>query len=122
MVHFSECSGRVEEIFLPEDGPTPVLGANITIADAEWAEQEARGGRTPNRGWCSGRAVSGRERSGGVRGGVEEGAELGREEGLHGILPGGIRRGVRRHCTRLSGGSGTIQAAESASPPMRSRG
>jgi len=33
-------SGRVEEIFLPEHGPTE-LGANISIADAEWAEQEA---------------------------------------------------------------------------------
>jgi len=41
MVHFSEYSGRVEEIFLPEDGPTE-LGAGISIADAEWAEQEAR--------------------------------------------------------------------------------
>jgi len=41
MVHFSEYSGRVEEIFLPEDGPTE-LGSNIAIADAEWAEQEAR--------------------------------------------------------------------------------
>jgi len=41
MVHFSEYSGRVEEIFLPEDGPTE-LGANISIADVGWAEQEAR--------------------------------------------------------------------------------
>ena len=41
MVHFSGYSGRVEEIFLPEDGSTE-LGANISIADAEWAEQEAR--------------------------------------------------------------------------------
>jgi len=40
MVHFSEYSGRVEEVFLPKDGPTE-LGANISIADAEWAEQEA---------------------------------------------------------------------------------
>ena len=30
----------MEEIFLPEDGPTE-LGTNISIADAEWAEQEA---------------------------------------------------------------------------------
>ena len=37
MVHFSEYS----EIFLPEDGPKE-LGANISIADAEWVEQEAR--------------------------------------------------------------------------------
>ena len=29
MVHFSEYFGRVEEIFLPEDGPTE-LGANIS--------------------------------------------------------------------------------------------
>jgi len=41
MVHFSEYSGRVEEIYLPEDGPTE-LGASISIADAEWAKQEAR--------------------------------------------------------------------------------
>ena len=41
MVHFSEYSGRVEEIFLPEDGSTE-LGANISIADAEWAKQEVR--------------------------------------------------------------------------------
>jgi len=37
MVHFSEYSGRVEEIFLPEDGPTE-LDANTSIADVEWAE------------------------------------------------------------------------------------
>ena len=37
MVHFSEYSGREEEIY----GPTE-LGASISIADAEWAEQEAR--------------------------------------------------------------------------------
>ena len=43
MVHFSEYSGRVEEIYLPEDGPTE-LGANVSVADAEWAEQEARRG------------------------------------------------------------------------------
>jgi len=53
MVHFSEYSGRVEEIYLSEDGPTE-LGANISAADVEWAEQEVRR-RTPNRGWCSGR-------------------------------------------------------------------
>ena len=41
MVHFSEYSGRVEEIHLPEDGPTE-LDAAVSIADAEWAEQEAR--------------------------------------------------------------------------------
>ena len=31
----------MEEIFLPEDGPTE-LGASISAADAEWAEQGAR--------------------------------------------------------------------------------
>jgi len=31
----------VEEIYLPEDGPME-LGASISIADAEWPEQEAR--------------------------------------------------------------------------------
>jgi len=40
MVHFSEYSGRVEETYLPEDGPTE-LEASISIADAEWAKQEA---------------------------------------------------------------------------------
>jgi len=38
MVHFSEYFGRVEEIYLPEDGPTE-LKASASIADAEWAEQ-----------------------------------------------------------------------------------
>jgi len=41
MAHFSDYSGRVEEIVLPEDGPTE-LDAAITVADAAWAEQEAR--------------------------------------------------------------------------------
>jgi len=41
MVHISEYSGRVEEIYLPEDGPTE-LAASVSIADAEWVEQEAR--------------------------------------------------------------------------------
>jgi len=41
MVHFSEYSGRVEGSHLPEDGPTE-LDAAVSIADAEWAEQEAR--------------------------------------------------------------------------------
>jgi len=41
MVHFSEYSGRVEEVYLPEEGPTE-LEASVSIADAEWAEQEAR--------------------------------------------------------------------------------
>jgi len=31
----------VEEVVLPEEGPTE-LGAAITVAEAEWAEQEAR--------------------------------------------------------------------------------
>ena len=48
MVHFSEYSGRVEEIYLPEDGPTE-LETSVSIADAEWAKQEAMR-RTPNRG------------------------------------------------------------------------
>jgi len=30
-----------EEVYLPEDGPTE-LGANVSIANGEWAEQEAR--------------------------------------------------------------------------------
>ena len=41
MVHFSDYSGRVEEIVLPEEGPTE-LDAAITVAEAAWAEQEAR--------------------------------------------------------------------------------
>jgi len=42
MVHFSEYSGRVEEVYLPEDGPATELGANVSIAGAEWTEQEAQ--------------------------------------------------------------------------------
>ena len=34
MVHFSEYSGRVEEVYLPEDRPIE-LGASISVADAE---------------------------------------------------------------------------------------
>jgi len=41
MVHFGEYSGRVEEIYLPEDGPMD-LETIVSIADAGWAEQEAR--------------------------------------------------------------------------------
>ena len=37
MVHFSEHSGQVEEIYLSEDGQTEI-GACISIADVEWAE------------------------------------------------------------------------------------
>jgi len=76
MVHFSEYSGWVEEIYLPEDGPTELV-ANVTIADAEWAEQEARradsqpglvlwtdGSRDENGGvvvWRKGRRWAGRK-------------------------------------------------------------
>ena len=38
MAHISEYSGRVEAIYLR---PTE-LGANVSVADAEWAEWEAR--------------------------------------------------------------------------------
>ena len=41
MVHFSDYSGRAEEIVLPEEGPTELYAA-ITVAEAAWAEQEAR--------------------------------------------------------------------------------
>jgi len=41
MVHFSEYSGRMEEIYLLEDGPTE-LEASVSVADAEWVEQETR--------------------------------------------------------------------------------
>jgi len=41
MVHFSEYSSRVEKIYVPGDGPTE-LEASVSIADAEWAELEAR--------------------------------------------------------------------------------
>jgi len=68
----------VEEIYLPEDGRTE-LDANVSIADAEWAEQEARradtqpglvlwtdGSRDENGGWgalwCGGREGGGPER------------------------------------------------------------
>ena len=72
MVHFNEYSGRVEEIYLPGDGPTE-LGASISIADAEWAEQEARradslvSGRDENGAagyavvWKKGRSWTGRK-------------------------------------------------------------
>jgi len=40
-VHFSEYSGRVEEVYLPEDGPIE-LEASVSVADAGWAEDEAR--------------------------------------------------------------------------------
>jgi len=79
MVHPSEYSGRVDEIYLPEDGPTE-LGARTSIADAEWAEQEARkadsqpGVVSALDGW-----IAGREWGGGICGGVEERTELGRE-------------------------------------------
>ena len=83
----------MEEISLPEDGPTE-FGANISIADAEWAEQEAR--RADSQPgpvlWTDGS----RDENGAVT--VEEGTELGREERPHGILSGGIRRGARSHC------------------------
>jgi len=72
MVHLSEYSGRVEEIYLPEDGPTE-LGARTSIADAE---QEARKADSqPLNGW-----IAGRERGGGVCGGMERRTELGREK------------------------------------------
>ena len=59
MVHFSEYSGRVEEMFLPEDGsPSPTRNGRSM----------GQGERTPNQGWCSGGRVLGRERGGGVRG------------------------------------------------------
>ena len=41
IAHFSDYSERVEEIVLPEEGPTE-LDAAITVADAQWAEQETR--------------------------------------------------------------------------------
>jgi len=54
MVHFGEYSGWVEEIYLPEDGPTE-LGSSVSIADAEWAKQEARRADSqPLDGWVAG--------------------------------------------------------------------
>jgi len=112
MVHFSGCSGRVEDIFLPGDGPTKP-GANISIADAEWAEQEAR--RADSQ---PGQVLwtDGSQGDNGVVGYAVV-RKKAREEGPHGILPGGIRRRVRRHCARLSGGSGAIQAAQTRQSP-----
>ena len=97
MVHFSEYSGRVEDVFLPEDRLTEV-GASISIVDAERAEQEARRANfQPGLVlWVDG---------GGVRGGVEEASELGQEEGPYGILQGGTRR-RQNHCARPSGREG----------------
>ena len=56
----------MEEIYLPEDGPTE-LDANVSIADTEWAEQEAR---THTQGWYSGRMDRGARTEGGIRCGV----------------------------------------------------
>jgi len=108
LVHCSEHSGRVEEIFLPDDGPTE-LDANISIADAEWAEEGARrAGSQPGLVlWTDGSrddngAVGTRWR------GRRDGAGPGGRP--HGILSGGIRWEVPRHSACLSGGSGAIQA------------
>jgi len=104
IVHFSEYSGRVEEIYLPEDGPTE-LGARTSIADAEWAEQEARK-ENSQPGlvlWEDGS----RDGSGAVGCAVAWiRTELGREKGPYGILPGGVRRGVHGHCARSRRSSG----------------
>jgi len=93
IVHFSEYSGRVEEIFLPEDGSTE-LGANMHLH-----RRRGMGGAGGEEdGLPTGAAaldgrVSGREQGAGVRGGVEEGTELG---------PGGRPTwdSFRRHTTR----------------------
>ena len=78
----------------------------ISIADAEWAEQEAR--RTDSQPglllWTDGSRDENRALGYAVV--WKKGRSWGREEGPHGILSGGIRRGVRRHCACLSGGSG----------------
>jgi len=81
----------VEEIFLPEDGPTEI-DTNNSIADAEWVEQEARRA-DPQPGlvlWMDGSQWGG---------GIEAGMQLGWEEGPCGILSGGICRRGRHHCT-----------------------
>jgi len=41
MTYSSEYSGRVEETCLPEDGPIE-LGADFSVADAEWAGEARR--------------------------------------------------------------------------------
>ena len=79
----------MEEIFLPEDGPTEV-GANISTADAEWDEKEAR--RADSQPglvlWTDGS----RDENGAVGCAMvwKKGTQLGREEGPHTILSGGI--------------------------------
>ena len=84
MVHFSEYCGRVEEIFLPEDGPTE-LGASPPSPTRNGGAG-GDGGSLPTGAGALGGLVMGREWGGGVRGGVEVGTELSREEGPHGIL------------------------------------
>ena len=111
MVHFSEYSGRVEEIDLPG-------GRSI----GAWSERRHRRRRVGGAGSKEGglptsacalsRWVTGRKRGGGIRGGMEEGVELGGEEHPYGVLPRGLRRGVRRHpaCSRNCGGAGQAAA------------
>jgi len=64
MVHFSEYSGRMEEIYLPEDGPTEI-GASISRADAE--QEVRRADSQPGLVlWTDGSRESGRELGGGM--------------------------------------------------------
>jgi len=73
----------MEEVYLPpEDGPTE-LEASVSVADAGWAEQQARRANSqPGQVLWAVEWVAWRERGSGVRGGVvsvEEGKEVGRE-------------------------------------------
>jgi len=90
MVHFSEYSGRVEEVYLPEDGPTE-LEASVSVADTGWADSQpglvpwTDGSRDENGTvgyavvWRKGRRWAGRK--------VHMGYY---QEGPHGVLPGSV--------------------------------
>ena len=75
----------MEEICLPEDGPIE-LGADISVVDAERAEQEAR--RAEFQPWLACWADGSRDENGAVNG------RSGRKEVSHGLLSGDLRRGA----------------------------
>ena len=109
---FASYSGRVKEVYLPEDGPTE-LGANVSIADAEWAEQEAQ--RADSQLglvlWTDGS----QDENGGVECAVvwmKERRWAGRK-----VHMGFFRRGVRDDRARFGSGSGTGQATQARQGP-----
>jgi len=89
MVHFSEYSGRVEEVYLSGGLANGARGERLRRRHRVGGAGGEGGGLPTGAsalvGW-----VSGRDRGRGLHGGVEEGEEVGREEGLHGVLPGSV--------------------------------